>query len=42
VYCPYLSYQDLKGVNAPMLVPGMLAKAKRRHFDGAETWKYLD
>jgi hypothetical protein len=34
--------QDRMGVNARMLPPDVLAKARVRHFDGAETWKYLD
>ncbi|HZY50999.1 MAG TPA: GFA family protein [Devosia sp.] len=33
---------DRMGVNARMLPPEILAKAKVRHFDGANTWKYLD
>ena len=33
---------DRMGVNARMLMPEVLARAKVRHFDGADTWKYLD
>lgn len=33
---------DRMGVNARMLEPEVLAKAKLRRFDGADTWKYLD
>ena len=30
------------GVNARMLEPEVLAQARVRRFDGADTWKYLD
>jgi len=30
------------GVNARMLPPEMIAGARIRRFDGADTWKYLD
>lgn len=30
------------GVNARLMPPEILAKARLRHLDGAKTWKYLD
>jgi hypothetical protein len=33
---------DRMGVNANLMEPEVLAKARVRHFDGADTWKYLD
>jgi hypothetical protein len=33
---------DRMGVNARLMAPEVLAAARVRHFDGAETWKYLD
>ena len=33
---------DRMGVNARLMAPEVLARARVRHFDGAETWKYLD
>lgn len=34
--------QDRMGVNARMLAPELLAQARVRRFDGADTWKFLD
>ncbi|HSN18506.1 MAG TPA: GFA family protein [Gammaproteobacteria bacterium] len=34
--------QDRMGVNARMLPPELLAQARVRRFDGADTWKFLD
>ena len=34
--------QDRWGVNARMLAPELLAQARVRRFDGADTWKFLD
>jgi hypothetical protein len=28
-------------VNARLMAPEVLAAARRRHLDGADTWKYL-
>jgi hypothetical protein len=33
---------DRMGVNARLMPPEILAKARVRHFDGAKTWKFLD
>ncbi len=33
---------DRMGVNARLTAPEVLARARVRHLDGAETWKYLD
>jgi hypothetical protein len=33
---------DRMGVNARLMAPEVLAAARRRHLDGADTWKYLD
>lgn len=30
------------GVNARLMPPEVLAKARVRHFDGAESWQFLD
>ncbi|NGN40144.1 aldehyde-activating protein [Mesorhizobium sp. CGMCC 1.15528] len=30
------------GVNVRLMAPEVLARAKVRHFDGADTWKDLD
>jgi hypothetical protein len=34
--------RDRRGVNARLLPPAVLARAKVRHLDGADTGKYLD
>ncbi|HEY1991659.1 MAG TPA: GFA family protein [Gammaproteobacteria bacterium] len=34
--------QDRMGVNARMLAPELLAQARVRRFDGADTWGFLD
>jgi len=33
---------DRMGVNARLMEPQVLAAARVRHFDGADSWKYLD
>ena len=33
---------DRMGVNARLMPPEVLATARVRHFDGADTWKYFD
>jgi len=33
---------DRMGVNARLMDPGVVAAARVRHLDGADTWKYLD
>ncbi|MEI5681525.1 MULTISPECIES: GFA family protein [unclassified Mesorhizobium] len=33
---------DRVGVNARLMAPEILARAKVRHLDGADTWKFLD
>jgi hypothetical protein len=33
---------DRMGVNARLMPPEVLARARVRRFDGADTWKYLD
>jgi hypothetical protein len=33
---------DRMGVNARLMAPAVLAAARRRRLDGADTWKYLD
>jgi hypothetical protein len=33
---------DRMGVNARLMAPDILAAARRRRLDGADTWKYLD
>lgn len=33
---------DRMGVNANLMEPEVLAQARVRRFDGADTWKYLD
>ena len=33
---------DRTGVNARLMTPEVLAHARLRHFDGANSWKYLD
>lgn len=33
---------DRMGVNARLMAPEVLAAARVRHLDGADTWKYLD
>ncbi|MBU6445654.1 MAG: GFA family protein [Alphaproteobacteria bacterium] len=33
---------DRMGVNARLMAPEVLAAARVRRFDGADTWKYLD
>jgi hypothetical protein len=33
---------DRMGVNARLMAPAILAAARRRRLDGADTWKYLD
>ena len=33
---------DRMGVNARLMPPEVLAAARVRHFDGADTWKYFD
>lgn len=33
---------DRMGVNARLMPPDVLAAARVRHLDGADTWKYLD
>ncbi len=33
---------DRMGVNARMMEPDLLAKARVRRFDGADTWTFLD
>jgi hypothetical protein len=30
------------GINARLMPPEVLARARVRKFDGADTWKYLD
>jgi hypothetical protein len=30
------------GVNARLMEPEVVARARVRHLDGANTWKYLD
>jgi hypothetical protein len=39
---PTDSSQTEMGLNARLLDPAILAKARVRRFDGADTWKYLD
>jgi hypothetical protein len=34
--------RDEMGVNTRLLDPGVVARARVRHLDGADTWKYLD
>jgi hypothetical protein len=34
--------RDRMGVNARLLDPEVVARARLRHLDGANTWKYLD
>jgi len=34
--------QDRMGINARLLDPSVLAAARERRFDGADTWRYLD
>lgn len=34
--------QNRMGVNARLMAPAVLAKARVRPFDGADTWKFLD
>ncbi|MDF2902060.1 MAG: hypothetical protein K0Q62_2119 [Phenylobacterium sp.] len=34
--------RDRMGVNARLMAPNVLAHAKVRRLDGADTWKYLD
>jgi hypothetical protein len=34
--------RDEMGVNARLLDPEVVARARVRHLDGAKTWKYLD
>ena len=33
---------DRMGVNARLMAPEILAAARRRRLDGADTWKYVD
>ncbi len=33
---------DHMGVNARLMAPDVLARARVRHLDGADSWKYLD
>jgi hypothetical protein len=33
---------DRVGINARLMPPEVLARARVRKFDGADTWKYLD
>ncbi len=41
-WSPVDKTHDRMGVNARMLEPGVLAKARVRRFDGADTWRFLD
>jgi hypothetical protein len=34
--------RDRMGVNARLMEPEVVARARVRHLDGANTWKYLD
>jgi hypothetical protein len=34
--------RDKMGVNARLMAPEVLAQAKLRHLDGADSWTYLD
>ena len=34
--------RDRMGVNARLMEPEVLARARVRHLDGADSWKYLD
>jgi hypothetical protein len=34
--------RDEMGVNARLMEPEVVARARVRHLDGAKTWKYLD
>lgn len=34
--------EDTTGVNARLFEPDVLAAARPRHLDGADTWEYLD
>ena len=34
--------RDHMGVNARLMTPEVLARARVRHLDGADSWKYLD
>ena len=34
--------RDEMGVNARLMEPAVVARARIRHLDGADTWKYLD
>lgn len=34
--------RDRMGVNARLMAPEILAAARVRHLDGADTWQYLD
>ena len=34
--------RDRMGVNARLMPPDVLARARVRHLDGADTWQYLD
>ncbi len=35
-------HDDTTGVNARLLPPDVLGRARLRHLDGADTWDYLD
>ena len=41
-WAPVDKARDRMGVNARLMVPEILATARVRRLDGADTWKYLD
>jgi len=41
-WAPVDKTRDRMGVNARLMAPEVLARARVRHFDGADSWKYLD
>jgi len=41
-WAPVDKSKDRMGVNARLMAPEVLAKARVRRLDGADTWKFLD
>jgi hypothetical protein len=41
-WAPVDKTRDRMGVNARLIAPEVLAGARVRHLDGADSWKYLD
>ena len=41
-WAPVDKARDRMGVNARLMAPDVLAQARVRHLDGADSWKYLD